>query len=60
MMVSLLCVDSIIKVVFNLLWYYVKELIEGVKVWLNWVDLLKVDYELVLLDMLSVNYYGCV
>ena len=56
--VSSLRADSIIKAAFNLSRHHAKELIEGAKVRLNWADLPKADYELALLDMLSVNHYG--
>ncbi|MGJ0382201.1 RNA-binding protein [Lactiplantibacillus plantarum] len=56
--VSSLRADNIIKAAFNLSRHHAKELIEGAKVRLNWADLPKADYELALLDMLSVNHYG--
>ena len=56
--VSSLRADNIIKAAFNLSRHHAKKLIEGAKVRLNWADLPKADYELALLDMLSVNHYG--
>ncbi|AVK60646.1 RNA-binding protein [Lactobacillus sp. CBA3605] len=56
--VSSLRADSVIKAAFNLSRHHAKELIEGAHVRLNWADLPKADYELALLDMLSVNHYG--
>lgn len=56
--VSSLRADSIVKAAFNLSRHHAKELIEGAKVRLNWAELPKADYELALLDMLSVNHYG--
>ncbi|ETY73926.1 RNA-binding protein [Lactiplantibacillus fabifermentans] len=56
--VSSLRADSVIKAAFNLSRHHAKELVEGTKVRLNWADLTKADYELALLDMLSVQHYG--
>ncbi|WP_048000021.1 RNA-binding protein [Lactiplantibacillus herbarum] len=56
--VSSLRADSVIKAAFNLSRHHAKELVEGAKVRLNWADLPKADYELALLDMLSVTHYG--
>jgi len=56
--VSSLRADSVIKAAFNLSRHHAKEMIEGSHVRLNWADLNKADYELALLDMLSVNHYG--
>ncbi|WP_338210466.1 RNA-binding protein [Lactiplantibacillus paraxiangfangensis] len=56
--VSSLRADSVVKAAFNLSRHHAKELIEGKQVRLNWADLPKADYELALLDMLSVTHYG--
>ncbi len=56
--VSSLRADSVIKAAFNLSRHHAKELVEGAKVRLNWAELTKADYELALLDMLSVTHYG--
>ncbi|CAM3172309.1 YlmH family RNA-binding protein [Lactiplantibacillus plajomi] len=56
--VSSLRADSVIKAAFNLSRHHAKELVEGAKVRLNWAELTKADYELALLDMLSVMHYG--
>ena len=56
--VSSLRADSVIKAAFNLSRHHAKELVEGAHVRLNWADLPKADYEIALLDMLSVNHYG--
>jgi len=56
--VSSLRADSVIKAAFNLSRHHAKEAVEAKHVRLNWAELTKADYELALLDMLSVKHYG--
>lgn len=56
--VSSLRLDNIISTVFNISRQRSKQLVESGKVKVNWVEMMKVDFGLELLDIISIRGFG--